>query len=118
MSEQALEASLPARRAAPVLQLSFGMRLQKIGLNTTLLAGLVLFTVVVVAAVAAPLLTPYDPIAQKLDEALKPPFVLVGFDDGDLTVRDAEGGRFLAGAAVSYDHLAVAGYWTAGCAPV
>lgn len=47
-----------------------------------------------------------------------PPFVLVGFDDGDLTVRDAEGGRFLAGAAVSYDHLAVAGYWTAGCAPL
>ena len=47
-----------------------------------------------------------------------PPFVLVGFDAGDLTVHDAEGGRFLAGAAVSYDHLAVAAYWTAGCAPV
>jgi hypothetical protein len=47
-----------------------------------------------------------------------PPFVLVGFDDGDLTVRDAEGGRFLAGAAVSYDHLVVAAYWTAGCAPL
>ena len=46
-----------------------------------------------------------------------PPFVLVGFDDGDLTVRDAEGGRFLAGAAVSYDHPVVAAYWTAGCAP-
>jgi len=42
--------------------------------------------------------------------------VLVGFDGGDLTVRDAEGGRFLAGAAVSYEHLAVAGHWTAGCA--
>src|SRR5436305_14334614 len=74
MSEQALEASLPARRAAPALQLSFGMRLQKVGLNTTLLAGLVLFTVVVVAAIAAPLLTPYDPIAQTLSEALRPPF--------------------------------------------
>jgi hypothetical protein len=47
-----------------------------------------------------------------------PPFVLVGFDDGDLTVRDAEDGRFLAGAAVSYDHLVVAAYWTAGCAPL
>jgi hypothetical protein len=47
-----------------------------------------------------------------------PPFVLVGFDDGDLTVHDAEGGRFLAGAAVSYDHLAVAGYWTARCTPL
>ena len=47
-----------------------------------------------------------------------PPFVLVGFDDGDLTVRDTEGGRFLAGAAVSYDHLVLAAYWTAGCAPL
>ena len=47
-----------------------------------------------------------------------PPFVLVGFDDGDLTVRDAKGGRFLAGAAVSHDHLVVAAYWTAGCAPL
>ena len=74
MTEQALEASLPARRAAPALQLSFGMRLQKIGLNITLLAGLILFTVVVIAAIAAPLLTPYDPIAQKLDEAFRPPF--------------------------------------------
>ena len=27
--------------------------------------------------------------------------MLVGFDDGDLTVRDAESGRFLAGAAVA-----------------
>src|SRR5215218_4160309 len=32
--------------------------------------------------------------------------------------RDAAGGRFLAGAAVSYDHLVVAAYWTAGCAPL
>ena len=47
-----------------------------------------------------------------------PPFVLVGFDDGDLTVRDADGGRFLAGAAVSHDHPVVAAYWTAGCAPL
>ena len=45
-----------------------------------------------------------------------PPFVLVGFGDGDLTVRDAEGGGFLAGAAVSYNHPVVAGYLTAGCA--
>ncbi len=47
-----------------------------------------------------------------------PPFVLVDFDDGDLTVRDAEDGRFLAGAAVSRDHLVVAAYWSAGCAPL
>ena len=42
------------------------MRLQKIGLNPTLLAGLVLLALVILVAIAAPLLTPYDPIAQKL----------------------------------------------------
>src|SRR6266567_355700 len=45
---------------APALQLGFTMRLQKVGLNVTLLAGLVL-------------LTPYDPIVQKLDEGFLPP---------------------------------------------
>src|SRR6266568_3567607 len=60
-------------RVAPVLQLSFTMRLQKIGLNPTLLAGLVLLTLVVLAGIAAPLLTPYDPIVQNLAEAFKPP---------------------------------------------
>src|SRR5713226_2646749 len=59
---------------APVLQLSFTMRLQKIGLNETLLAGLVLLGLVVLVAIGAPLLTPYDPIAQNLSEAFKPPF--------------------------------------------
>ena len=44
--------------------------------------------------------------------------MLVGFDNSDLTVRDAEGGRFLAGSAVSYDHPVVAAYLTAGCAPL
>src|SRR4051794_32083606 len=73
MSEQALEVSLPSRREAPALQLGFGMRLQKIGLNTTLLAGLVLLTLVVLSAIAAPLLRPYDPIAQKLEDAFKAP---------------------------------------------
>jgi peptide/nickel transport system permease protein len=58
---------------APVLQLGFTMRLQKIGLNPTLLAGLVLLAVVVLVAITAPLLTPYDPIVQKLDEGFQPP---------------------------------------------
>jgi peptide/nickel transport system permease protein len=58
---------------APVLQLSFTMRLQKIGLNPTLLAGLLLLALVILAAISAPLLTPYDPIAQKLDEGFLPP---------------------------------------------
>jgi peptide/nickel transport system permease protein len=73
MSETVLSGGLTQRRVAPVLQLSFGMRLQKIGLNPTLLAGLVLLALVVLAAIAAPLLTPYDPIAQNLGEAFKPP---------------------------------------------
>src|SRR5258708_8482185 len=58
---------------APALQLGFTMRLQKVGLNVTLLAGLVLLAVVILVAIAAPLLTPYDPIVQKLDEGFLPP---------------------------------------------
>jgi peptide/nickel transport system permease protein len=73
MSEQVLDTSLNRPRVAPVLQLSFSMRLQKIGLNPTLLAGLVLLVLVILVAVSAPLLTPYDPIVQNLGEAFKPP---------------------------------------------
>ena len=74
MSETALSTNLARPRVAPVLRpLSFSMRLQKIGLNPTLLAGLVLLAIVVLAAICAPLLTPYDPIAQNLAEAFKPP---------------------------------------------
>ncbi len=73
MSESVLDAGLRPRVGEPVLQLSFTMRLQKIGLNPTLLAGLVLLTLVVLLAICAPLLTPYDPIVQKLDEAFQPP---------------------------------------------
>jgi peptide/nickel transport system permease protein len=58
---------------APVLQLSLTMRLQKIGLNPTLLTGLVLLAIVILVAIAAPLLTPYDPIVQSLGEAFQPP---------------------------------------------
>jgi peptide/nickel transport system permease protein len=72
MSETVLDTRV-RRPLAPVLQLSFTMRLQKIGLNPTLLSGLGLLALVVLAALCAPLLTPYDPIAQKLDEAFQPP---------------------------------------------
>src|SRR5712691_7697603 len=58
---------------APVLQLGFTMRLQKVGLNVTLLSGLALLAVVILVAICAPLLTPYDPIVQKLDEGFQPP---------------------------------------------
>jgi peptide/nickel transport system permease protein len=73
MSEQVLDASLTRPRVTPVLPLSFSMRLQKIGLNPTLLAGLVLLALVILVAIIAPLLTPYDPIVQKLEDAFQPP---------------------------------------------
>jgi peptide/nickel transport system permease protein len=73
MSENVLNSSLSRPQVAPILQLSFSMRLQKVGLNPTLLAGLLLLGLVVLVAVVAPLLTPYDPIAQKLEDAFQPP---------------------------------------------
>ena len=71
MSEGVLDTGL--QPVAPALELSFSMRLKKVGLNGTLLAGLVLLAVVLLVALAAQLLTPYDPIVQKLDEAFQPP---------------------------------------------
>ncbi len=44
-----------------------------------------------------------------------PRLVLVDLRDGDLTVREPGRGRFLVGAAVSTDHLQVAGLWSTGC---
>ena len=44
-----------------------------------------------------------------------PRLVLVDLRDGDLTVREPGRGRFLLGAAVSLDHLEVAGLWSTGC---
>src|SRR5438132_3613956 len=74
MSDQALSRRQPMARVAPAVpQLGFTMRLQKVGLNPTLLAGLVLLALVILAAIGAPLLTPYDPIAQNLVDAFKPP---------------------------------------------
>jgi len=72
MSENVLSTRL-LPDVAPALRLSFTMRLQKIGLNPVLLTGLVLLACIVLVAVAAPLLTPYDPIVQHLDEAFVPP---------------------------------------------
>lgn len=73
MSENVLNtAVLTPVTAMP--RLSYSMRLQKLGLNPTLLAGLLLLAVVVLAAIAVPLLTAYDPNVQKLDEAFRAPF--------------------------------------------
>src|ERR1700692_550159 len=72
MSENVLNRSVVGH-LTPALRLSFTMRLQKIGLNPTLLTGLVLLALVLLVALAAPLLTPYDPIAKSRAEAFKPP---------------------------------------------
>ncbi|MBV9172740.1 MAG: ABC transporter permease [Chloroflexi bacterium] len=68
------DATLSAPAVAKLPPLGFGMRLQKVGLNATLVVGLGILLVVILVAIAAPLLTPYDPIVQKLDEAFRPPF--------------------------------------------
>ena len=44
-----------------------------------------------------------------------PARVLVDLRAGDLMLREPRRGRFLLGAAVSPDHLEVAGYWSARC---
>jgi ABC-type dipeptide/oligopeptide/nickel transport system permease subunit len=73
MSDSVLKSpALPS--AAPAVELSYTIRLQKVGLNPTLVAGLVLLALVVLVALTAPLLTPYDPIAQSLGDAFQPPF--------------------------------------------
>src|SRR6185503_5073468 len=58
----------------PMAQLTLARRAREIRLNSTLLTGLVLLGVVVLVAIAAPLLTPYDPIEQRFAEAFLPPF--------------------------------------------
>jgi peptide/nickel transport system permease protein len=58
----------------PLAQLTLATRARTIRLNPTLLTGLVLLGLVVVVAITAPLLTPYDPIEQRFTEAFLPPF--------------------------------------------
>src|SRR5262245_53653850 len=72
MSENVLEPSVARNLSAP-LSVGLPRRLHQIALNRTLLGGLILLAIVVFVAIAAPLLTPYDPIAQNLGEAFRPP---------------------------------------------
>ena len=69
MSEKALGVGpVQLARVTPVV------RARRIWLNPTLLTGLSLLGIVVIVAIAAPLLTPYDPIAQQFTESFLPPF--------------------------------------------
>ena len=71
MSENALGGA-PIPVVVPV-QLSSAMRFRRSQLNPALLTGLVLLGIVIVIAIGAPLLTPYDPIEQRFNEAFLPP---------------------------------------------
>src|SRR5438309_10406583 len=69
MSEKAIGVgSTQLTRVAPVV------RARTIGLNPTLMTGLGLLGLVVLVAITAPLLTPYDPIAQQFTDSFLPPF--------------------------------------------
>src|SRR2546430_1646728 len=73
MSEKAI-GSRPLTEAVPLSQLGRATRLGKIRIDPTLLTGLALLGLVIVIAITAPLLTPYDPIEQRFTEAFLPPF--------------------------------------------
>jgi len=73
MSEKAL-GGRPLAEVVPLSQLGRATRLGKIRVDPTLLTGLVLLGLVIVVAITAPLLTPYDPIEQRFTEAFLPPF--------------------------------------------
>jgi peptide/nickel transport system permease protein len=69
MSEKAIGVGpVQLARVTPVV------RPRTIRVNPTLLTGLGLLSVVVLVAIAAPLLTPYDPIAQQFTDSFLPPF--------------------------------------------
>ena len=63
----------PIPEIVPFTQPTTAVRLRGIRLAPTLLTGLALLTLVVLVAIAAPLLTPYDPIEQRFTEAFLPP---------------------------------------------
>jgi peptide/nickel transport system permease protein len=50
-----------------------GREWRKLRLNSLIIGGTILLLIVVAAAIAAPLLTPFDPIAQNISEAFLPP---------------------------------------------
>ncbi len=68
------EDSLGARPLAEVARTRPAPATRRIRLGPTLLTGLVLLGLVVLVAITAPLLTPYDPIEQRFNEAFLAPF--------------------------------------------
>jgi peptide/nickel transport system permease protein len=65
--------ALDAQPLADVQMARPALAARRIRLGSTLLIGLVLLGLVVFVAIAAPLLTPYDPLEQRFTEAFLPP---------------------------------------------
>ena len=73
MNEPVAAATLePLGRAAPMRD-GFVLRIRRLRLNGMLVAGTIMLALVILTALAAPLLTPYNPIAQDLNSAFLPP---------------------------------------------
>ena len=71
MSDKALDGgALPVVAPKPI---DIAVRLRKTQLSPAFVTGVVLLTIVVLAAIFAPLLTPYDPIEQRFTDAFLPP---------------------------------------------
>jgi peptide/nickel transport system permease protein len=60
-------------RPAGMPEVSLATRWKRLRINGTLLTGIILLLLVILVAIAAPLLTPYNPIAQDLNSAFLPP---------------------------------------------
>ena len=73
MSESAVVARAPLD-VAPLLQPDWLTRVKHLRLNAVLVTGSLLLMVVILAALLAPLLTPYNPVEQNFSDAFKPPF--------------------------------------------
>lgn len=73
MSERALTSTPSALATAerPVRPVSF---LQRLNVHGPLRVGLIMLAIILLTAIFAPLLAPYNPIAQDLGGAFKPPF--------------------------------------------
>src|SRR5574337_1222303 len=73
MSNGIAEVRRPPDYAA-LMAPGIGERVKQLRLNATLIAGAALLLLIVLGALAAPLLTPYNPIAQNYAESFLPPF--------------------------------------------
>ena len=69
-------------------QASLAIQWKRLRINSTLLTGTIMLLLVILVAIAAPLLTPYDPIVQDLNSAFLPPGSLGHFLGTDNFGRD------------------------------